>query len=54
MLGNKEVNKIMTAILVHMNGYSRDEAERLAPYNEGSELYSEIQEIIEELISDLT
>ena len=44
------INRIITSILVHMNGYSWEEAKELAPENVGHPVYEEIEEVVDDII----
>lgn len=43
---DKKVERIMEAILFHLNGYSREEAKRLAGDNKSHPLWEEIESIL--------
>lgn len=41
-----KIEKLIVAVLVHINGWEREDAEKAAPEEGGSDLWNEFEEIL--------
>lgn len=46
MSKREKITKLVVAVLVNVNGWEREDAERVAHEEEGSELWEEFEEIL--------